>query len=63
MKIISTTVSTGDVVTINGKQATIGKQRRIDGKMMIEVKFKINEFSCYTEFYSTRKLNQILSNK
>ena len=61
MKTVSTTVSTGDIVTINGKEAIIGKQRRIDGKMMIEVHFKITEISCYTEFYSTRKLNQALS--
>ena len=62
MKTVSTSVSTGDTVIINGKTATIGRQRRIDNKLQIEVHFKINETSGYTIFYTTRKLNQEITN-
>lgn len=61
MKTINTTVSTGDIVKLkDGRECRIGIIRKVDGKNLIDIHFKINDTSGYTEQVSTRKLNQIL---
>ena len=57
MKHISTTVKTGDVVMINGRECKIGQYKH--GK--ISLHYKISEFSGITEQVSTKKLNQLLT--
>ena len=57
---ISTTVKTGDTITINGQDVTIGIIRKIDGKNKIALHYKINETSSFTEFVTTLKLNKLL---
>lgn len=64
MKIIATTVKTGDVITDkNGINYIVGLSRKINGKNKIELRRKINETSCITLFVSTRELNKIINKK
>jgi len=56
MKVIGTTVKTGDIVTIDGYEVRIGQYRH--GK--IDLHYKINKTSGITKQVSTRKLNQLL---
>lgn len=60
MKKVHTTVSTGDTFTMNDLVHTVGNQRRIDGKLVIDIHVRLNQTSGYTIQVSTRKLNQIL---
>lgn len=58
MRKVNTTVNTGDIITLNGKECRIGAQKRIDGKLKIALHFKITETSGYTEWVTTRELNK-----
>lgn len=63
MKLINTTVKTGDIITDKeGISYTVGLFRKIDGKNKIELHRKINETSGITIFVSTRELNKIINN-
>ena len=59
MKKLSTKVSTGDSFEYNGQNYIVGNWRKIDNKSVIELKVSINKTSCYTDFVSTKRLNQM----
>lgn len=62
MKLINTTVKTGDIITDKeGISYTVGLFRKINGKNKIELRRKINETSGITIFVSTRELNKIIN--
>lgn len=62
MKLISTSVKTGDILTDEkGVTYTVGLFRKIDGKNKIELHQKINETSRVTMLVSTRELNKIIN--
>ena len=58
MRTITTTVSTGDTVTMNGRIGTVGNYKH----GLIQVRWKVNDTSCASDFYTTRKLNQLVNN-
>lgn len=58
MKIISTTVKTGDKITIDGKEWIVGTYSK--GK--IKLTHTINKTSCITQEISTKTLNKSLAN-
>lgn len=62
MKKVSTTVKTGDVVMIKGRECRIGLYRKRNGKGLIDLHFKVSATSGLTEQVSTRELNQLLQN-
>lgn len=62
MKKLSTNVSTGDSFTSKGINYLVGLNRCVNGKMVIDLKVKINATSGYTIQVSTRTLNQMIKN-
>lgn len=56
MKQVTTTVKTGDLIKTNSHNGIIGAYKQ--GK--IEVKLYVGAFGCITQWYSTRKLNQLI---
>jgi hypothetical protein len=58
IKKISTTVNTGDIVTINGNKVTIGTFK--NGH--ITLCYKISNTSVITQTVSTKQLNKLLNN-
>lgn len=60
MKKLSTSVSTGDTFVYNGLKHAVGTQRRIDGKLMIDLKISLSATSGYTIQVSTMELNKML---
>ena len=60
MKHISTTVKTGDITTINGREVKIDIIKKIDGKNKIALHYNINDTSGITEYVTTFQLNKLL---
>jgi len=58
MRTITTTVSTGDTVIKGGMTGKVGNYKH----GIIQVKWKVNDTSCVSDFYTTRKLNQLINN-
>ena len=57
-KKVSTTVSTGTVLIINGKEVTIGTIKN----GFIKISTRVNKTSCISECISTRELNKRIKN-
>ncbi len=60
-KKINTTVSTGDTFTSAGYLYKVGKCRKINGKMVIDVTRQISQYSCITIQVSTVTLNKMIN--
>jgi hypothetical protein len=63
MRKVSTTISTGTEITYNGMAAKVGLMRKIDDKLVIEIKVNFDPCSVITVNHSVKAINKMILNK